>query len=150
MGEECSGHGCWAGRLPHADAMGCDGVCRVQRQRAMAAAEQECGPGERRHGASGLCVHAELAPGADRAAPRAAELSLGTYKLVSVAGDLLVFERAHQGRRLLVALNLGVASASLAAHGRILLSTFMDRQAEEIDGSLSLRGAEGIILKPSA
>ncbi|MGK3931015.1 DUF3459 domain-containing protein, partial [Enterococcus faecium] len=64
------------------------------------------------------------------------ELSLGTYKLVSVAGDLLVFERAHQGRRLLVALNLGVASASLAAHGRILLSTFMDRQAEEIDGSL--------------
>ena len=101
---------------------------------------------ERRDSASMLSLRRALIA-LRRARP---ELSLGTYKLVSVAGDLLVFERAHQGRRLLVALNLGVASASLAAHGRILLSTFMDRQAEEIDGSLSLRGAEGIILKPSA
>lgn len=76
------------------------------------------------------------------------ELALGTYRFVSVADDLLMFERAHQGRRLLVALNLGVASASLAAHGRILLSTFMDRQGEAMDGPLNLRGAEGIILEP--
>ncbi len=81
------------------------------------------------------------------------ELTLGSYRLVSVAGDLLVFERGYRGQRVLVALNLGGASIALTAatmslRGRVLLSTFMDRQAETIDGTLELRGAEGIILEP--
>jgi alpha-glucosidase len=78
------------------------------------------------------------------------ELAIGTYKLVSVTGALLVFEREHQGQRLLVALNLGAASVATAIHlrGRVLLSTFMDRQAETVDGRLELREAEGIILEP--
>jgi alpha-glucosidase len=81
------------------------------------------------------------------------ELPLGSYRLVSVAGDLLAFAREYQGQRLIMALNLGGASASLAdatpdLRGHILLSTFMDRQADPIDGTLELRGAEGIILEP--
>ena len=78
------------------------------------------------------------------------ELALGAYRPVSVTGELLVFEREHQGQRLLVALNLGAASVATTIHlgGRILLSTFMDRQAETVDGTLELRGTEGIILEP--
>ena len=81
------------------------------------------------------------------------ELAVGPYKAVSVTGDLLVFERAHEGRRLLVALNLGAAPtalklAAVAARGQILLSTFMDRQAETVRGTVSLRGSEGLILEP--
>lgn len=78
------------------------------------------------------------------------ELALGTYKPVSAIDDVLVFEREHQGHRSLVALNLGATSVSLAAvmRGHILLSTFMDREAEQVDGQLDLRGAEGVILEP--
>ncbi len=77
------------------------------------------------------------------------ELALGGYRLVSVADDLLVYAREHQDQRLLVALNLGMASVSLEVRGRVLLSTFMDRQAEVIDGLLGLRGAEGVVIEPS-
>lgn len=76
------------------------------------------------------------------------ELAIGTYKIVSAAGDVLAFEREYQCQRSVVVLNFGAASIWLVAHGRILLSTFMDRQAEQIDGRLNLRGAEGIILEP--
>lgn len=78
------------------------------------------------------------------------ELALGTYKPVSVIGELLVFEREHQGKRLLVALNLGAApiATTIGLRGRVLLSTFMDQQTGTVDGMLKLRGAEGIILEP--
>ncbi|HAP12503.1 MULTISPECIES: alpha-amylase family glycosyl hydrolase [unclassified Afipia] len=78
------------------------------------------------------------------------ELALGGYRLVSVADDLLVYAREHQDQRSLVALNLGMATVSLEVRGHVLLSTFMDRQAEVIDGLLSLRGAEGIVIEPSS
>ncbi|MGL5167405.1 MAG: alpha-amylase family glycosyl hydrolase [Afipia sp.] len=80
------------------------------------------------------------------------ELALGAYRPVSVTSELLVFEREHQGQRLLVALNLGAASVAtnIRLRGRVLLSTFMDRQTETVDGMLGLRGAEGIILEPLA
>ncbi len=78
------------------------------------------------------------------------ELALGTYKPVSAIDDVLVFEREHQGQRSLVALNLGATSVSLAAvtRGHILLSTFMDRQAEVVEGTLALRGSEGLVMEP--
>lgn len=78
------------------------------------------------------------------------ELALGGYRLVSAADDLLVYAREHQDQRLLVALNLGMAPVSLEVRGRVLLSTFMDRQAEVIDGLLGLRGAEGVVIEPSS
>jgi alpha-glucosidase len=78
------------------------------------------------------------------------ELALGTYKTVTAMDDILMFEREHMGQRSLVALNFSAASVSLQAvtHGRILLSTLMDRQAEPVDGPLDLSGAEGVILEP--
>lgn len=80
------------------------------------------------------------------------ELAIGVYRQVSVTSELLVFEREHQGQRLLVALNFGAASVATVIHvrGRVLLSTFMDRQAQTVDGMLELRDAEGIILEPLA
>jgi alpha-glucosidase len=80
------------------------------------------------------------------------ELALGSYKLVNVTDDLLVFERAYQGRRVLIALNFDTASVSLRnttteLRGRVLLSTFMGRQADTMDGTLELRGGEGVILE---
>lgn len=81
------------------------------------------------------------------------ELAVGTYKRITVTEELLVFQREHQGQSSLIALNLGNESAFLTSEtvalgGRILLSTFMDRQAEVVDGTLDLRGAEGVILEP--
>lgn len=77
------------------------------------------------------------------------ELALGTYKLVSIADALLVFEREHQDQRSLVALNFGCVSAEFDAaglHGQILLSTFMDRQGEAIPKRLALRASEGLVV----
>ncbi len=51
----------------------------------------------------------------------------------------------------MVALNLGAEPISLSSDaigldGEILLSTHMDRNAERIDGSLDLRGNEGVVI----
>jgi alpha-glucosidase len=81
------------------------------------------------------------------------ELSLGSYRLVSVTGEVLAFERAYRGQRLLIALNLGATSVTLtdvtiSLRGRVMLSTYMDRHDEATDGTLELRDAEGIIIAP--
>ncbi len=63
-------------------------------------------------------------------------------------GEVLVYERRQGPRRLFVALNLGHAPAAVAlpATGRLLLSTGLDRQGEQVSGRLALRGAEGVVL----
>lgn len=81
------------------------------------------------------------------------ELMLGSYRLVKVTGDLLLYERAYRGQRLLIALNFSAEPIVLAdvvmnLRGCIRLSTFLDRQDKPLDGTLTLRGAEGIILEP--
>jgi alpha-glucosidase len=78
------------------------------------------------------------------------ELAVGTYASVSVTDSLLVFERRHAGQRLLIALNFRnePASVALTNKGQILLSTFMDRESQAVNGDLALRGAEGIIIEP--
>ena len=53
-----------------------------------------------------------------------------------------------------VALNLGaepmsVTSSSIGFGSKILLSTFLDRESEPIDGALDLRGNEGVIIGES-
>ncbi|CAN5275128.1 alpha-amylase family glycosyl hydrolase [soil metagenome] len=78
------------------------------------------------------------------------ELALGAYKPVSTDGDLLVFEREHQGQRSLVALNFGSEPASIVTAGlcgQISLSTFMDRQGEAVEEQLALRGCEGLVVE---
>ncbi|WP_029029182.1 alpha-amylase family glycosyl hydrolase [Salinarimonas rosea] len=50
-------------------------------------------------------------------------LSLGSYRTLACADDVLVFERRHGERRLVVALNFADAERPLAHEGPVLLST---------------------------
>jgi alpha-glucosidase len=78
-------------------------------------------------------------------------LSIGAYAPVEVTGDVLVFERAAGPSRCVVALNLGrpparVRLPSALAGGRLLASTYMDREGERAGNDLALRPDEGVIL----
>ncbi|WP_273847569.1 alpha-amylase family glycosyl hydrolase [Rubrobacter calidifluminis] len=76
-------------------------------------------------------------------------LSTGDYASLGIDGDLLYYAREHEGRRLLVVLNLGSDVQSTTARGRIVLSTGLDREGEEVSGRLTLAGGEGVILRSS-
>jgi alpha-glucosidase len=78
-------------------------------------------------------------------------LSIGTYRPVSADETVLAYERRHDGRRLLVALNMGGAAGTLRhlRSGRILLSTFLDRSSEQVHDALELRPNEGCIIDSS-
>jgi alpha-glucosidase len=82
------------------------------------------------------------------------QLVAGAYVPIAAQGDLLLYRRQSEGRTITVALNLGAEPVSIRSQttglsGEILLSTFMDRQAEKIQGSLDLRGNEGVIIGAS-
>jgi alpha-glucosidase len=77
------------------------------------------------------------------------QLVSGRYVPIAAQGDLLLYRRQCDGSAVTVALNLGAEPVSLApdtAGLRILLSTLLDRQGEEIHGILDLRGNEGVII----
>jgi alpha-glucosidase len=82
-----------------------------------------------------------------------AALHAGSFVSLAAQGDVLAFERRAGGSRLLVALNLGGASQRVAvpeggvAVPRILLSTALDRDGEELGPELELRPAEGLIVE---
>jgi alpha-glucosidase len=75
-------------------------------------------------------------------------LSIGGYRLVSADENVLAYERHHEGRRLLIALNLGDADQAVAhlQAATILASTFLDRAGEQIQDTLKLRPDEGCII----
>jgi alpha-glucosidase len=78
-------------------------------------------------------------------------LMTGVYQPVAAQGDILLYRREGVGGVIVVALNLGaepvsVASSSIGFGREILLSTFLDRQGEEIQGTVDLRGNEGVII----
>jgi len=80
-----------------------------------------------------------------------AALSLGEYSPLSAKGELLAYIRSGGGEHMLVALNLGNRTCTLplesfGLHGRALLSTHLDREAELISTSLELRANEGLIV----
>jgi alpha-glucosidase len=80
-----------------------------------------------------------------------AQLVRGAYRPIAAQGDVLLYRRECEGGALLVVLNLGAAPVSIASSsigvGRaILLSTFLDRRGEEVQGALELRANEGVIL----
>lgn len=80
------------------------------------------------------------------------ELVAGSYVPVVTTGDLLAYRREHDGKALLVVLNLGddpisIASDAIAHEGEILLSTNLDRTGEVVSGDLDLRGNEGVIIR---
>ncbi|HEX5501241.1 MAG TPA: alpha-amylase family glycosyl hydrolase [Thermomicrobiales bacterium] len=79
-------------------------------------------------------------------------LAVGAYRPVPAAGDLLAYIREGGGRRFLVVLNLGhrprtFAADTLPPHGRIALSTHLDRAGEPVAGELALRPDEGVIVE---
>ncbi len=78
-------------------------------------------------------------------------LHVGSYRPVVTEGDVLAFVREHEGRRLLVALNLGHGPAALepdgqAVRGRVLLGSHGGREGETVEGRTELRGDEGIVV----
>jgi alpha-glucosidase len=79
------------------------------------------------------------------------QLVSGDYVPVAAQGDLLLYRRQSEGRAVVVALNLGadpvlLESETIGLKGEILLSTFMDREGEKVQGALDLRGDEGVII----
>src|SRR5439155_5556892 len=60
-------------------------------------------------------------------------LACGSYRTVAVEGDLLAWEREHDGERTLVALNLGGEPVVLhrAPPGRVLVATRREREGED-------------------
>jgi alpha-glucosidase len=78
------------------------------------------------------------------------QLVSGAYDPVAAQGDLLLYRRTSEGQAVTIALNLGAEPVSVTSSsigfGKILLSTFLDRENEPIDGVLDLRGNEGVIV----
>ena len=79
----------------------------------------------------------------------------GDYHPIAAQGDLLIYRREAAGRAVIVALNLGpepiaVTTSAIRFRSEILLSTFLDREGEKLEGVLDLRGNEGVVLAPPA
>lgn len=77
-------------------------------------------------------------------------LSVGTYAPVGTTGEVLAYERAYEGRRLLVALNFSSTAQRFDAEanlGHVLCSTHMDRADDRAREVLSLRPDEGVIVE---
>ena len=81
------------------------------------------------------------------------QLVHGSYEPVTAHGDVLLYRRRSAEGVAVIALNFGAAPASVSSSAigfsnEVLLSTFMDRQGEKVEGVLDLRGNEGVILGP--
>jgi len=78
-------------------------------------------------------------------------LETGAYRPLAATGDLIAYVREGAGRRFLIALNLGQQAQSFAVSdlgsGRVVLSTYLDRDGEPVSGALALRGDEGLIVE---
>jgi alpha-glucosidase len=79
-------------------------------------------------------------------------LRVGSYRSLAADGDVLLYVRQHGDERLLVALNLGqepvgVAMGNAFLAGRLLLSSWLDRDDEPLQGGIDLRPSEGAIFE---
>jgi alpha-glucosidase len=80
------------------------------------------------------------------------QLVTGDYEPIAAEGDILLYRRRNEDGAVVIALNLGgepasITSSSIGFGREILLSTFLDREAEKIEGVLDLRGNEGVIIE---
>ena len=78
-------------------------------------------------------------------------LQRGDYRPIVARGDLLLYVRQHADERMLVGLNLGRDATAVSfpdrqLRGEIVVSSGGDRDGEKVDGDLTLRGDEGIVL----
>jgi len=72
----------------------------------------------------------------------------GTYRPILASGDLLIYMREFEDDRILVTLNLGVEPTTVALPagsqaGKLLASTFGDRDDEPVRETIDIRGNEG-------
>lgn len=80
----------------------------------------------------------------------------GDLRLLSAAGDALVYDRRHADRRLLIAANFAedphMVLLPPGTGGRILISTHLDRDGEPVRDEMPLRGDEAVVveLEPQA
>jgi alpha-glucosidase len=79
-------------------------------------------------------------------------LTLGHYRPLFVRGDVLLFARELENERTLVALNMGHEATSVAfdsggSAGRLVVSSFADRDGEPINGRIDLRADEGAVVE---
>ncbi|MBR0756466.1 DUF3459 domain-containing protein [Bradyrhizobium jicamae] len=84
---------------------------------------------------------------------RLPQLVTGTYEAIAAQGDTLVYRRRSNEGSVVIALNLGnepamFTSSAIGFNKEIMLSTFLDRQGEQVEGELELRANEGLILGP--
>ena len=78
-------------------------------------------------------------------------LACGRWFAVPAEGTVFAYERRHQGRRILVALNLGHAAQALALprdapRGQVLLATGLGRAGEAVSEQLALGPDEGLVV----
>ncbi len=81
-------------------------------------------------------------------------LAVGGIAMLRAEGGVVAFVRQHAGRRFVVALNLGSAPQDLTLPQGlptccVALSTLLDRAGEACEGTIHLRGDEGVILAMS-
>jgi alpha-glucosidase len=80
-----------------------------------------------------------------------AALSVGAYTPLVSSGNVLAYLREAQGRRWLIALNLGSRPAHLSlvnvGAGRIVIATERRRETQRLEGRLILTGDDGIVAK---
>jgi alpha-glucosidase len=71
----------------------------------------------------------------------------GWLENVAVNGPVLSYERRNDEQHFAILLNLGHAQEEATlAHGFVVASTYLDREDELIDGKVSLRPSEGLIV----
>jgi alpha-glucosidase len=77
-------------------------------------------------------------------------LVTGEYAQAEVRDCLLVYRRRGAGQEWLVALGFGEEPLTVelgeGRRGRVVLSTHLDREGEAADGSVRLRGGEGLLI----
>ena len=83
------------------------------------------------------------------------QLVTGTYEPIAAQGDILLYRRNGAAGPIIIALNLSaepvsVTSSSLGFGNEILLSTFLDRFGESVQGVVDLRGNEGVMIAEPA
>jgi alpha-glucosidase len=72
----------------------------------------------------------------------------GAIQEVAADGPVLRYERIDEAQHFGVLLNLGQTPQTVdVIKGRLVISTFMDRENESVAGKVFLRGSEGIIVK---
>jgi alpha-glucosidase len=79
-------------------------------------------------------------------------LEVGQFEPMDADGDLLIYVRRDRESAFLIALNLGLQQqvinfSNKASEGRIVLSTYLDRAGERVQGNLNLRAEEGLLVR---